>query len=146
MFLKYQTVHQNGLGTQPFPDGACDRTGLSSSAFQHALAFAKRMNRALTAGDCAKCENNGDSLNRLGTVPFSNAIMSFIMLEKGIFLETFFIYIKFNAWPIQHQSQAIPAASFPCVTRGGFPLLPLNHRSLRLGLNRESQRRYTSMF
>ena len=85
MFSKYQTVHQKGLGKQPFPDGACDRTGLSSSAFQHALAFAKRMNRALTAGDCAKCENNGDSLNRLGTVPFSNAIMSFIVLEKGTF-------------------------------------------------------------
>jgi hypothetical protein len=44
-----------GLGTQPFPDGPCGRTGRSSSAFPHALAFAKRMNRSLTAGDCAEC-------------------------------------------------------------------------------------------
>ena len=41
MFLKSQTVHHNGLGTQPFPDGPCGRTGLSSSAFSHALAFAE---------------------------------------------------------------------------------------------------------
>ena len=32
MFLKSQTVRQNGLGAQPFPDGLCGRTGLSSSA------------------------------------------------------------------------------------------------------------------
>ena len=57
MFLTYQKVNQNG---RRFPDGACGRTGLLSSAFQHALAFAKRMNRALTAGNCAKCESNVD--------------------------------------------------------------------------------------
>jgi hypothetical protein len=60
MFLTYQTVHPNGLGRWPFPDGACGRTGLLSSAFQHVLAFAKRMNRVLTAGDCAQCESNVD--------------------------------------------------------------------------------------
>jgi hypothetical protein len=63
MFLKYQMVHPNGLGTQPFPDGPCGRTGLSSSAFRHALTFGKRMNRALAAGDRAKCGINVDSLD-----------------------------------------------------------------------------------
>jgi hypothetical protein len=48
-------VHQNGLGTQPFPDVPCGRTALSASVFAHAITFAKRLNRAFAAGDCAKC-------------------------------------------------------------------------------------------
>ena len=31
-----------------------------ASTSQHAVAFAKRMNRAVTAGDCAKCESSVD--------------------------------------------------------------------------------------
>jgi len=39
---------------------------------------------------------------------YLNAIMGFIGLEKGIFLETFFLYkSNSNAWRIQHQSQAV---------------------------------------